>query len=115
MWVQEKKVRKVMEVRYFVFKTSVFKDFKKDTKAVIQRAFEHDMDKCKLSNLFKSNPDDLKSTEAVLKKYYPQLKDQFIATIADPKSYPYGDWINFTKICGPGKWNIIDHKNGTLK
>ena len=41
-----------------------------------------------------------------LRKYYPTLKDQFISQIANPKTYPAIDWLDFVEACN--SWKIID-------
>lgn len=66
----EKRVRKVKEIRHFVFKTSVFKNFKGDDKAVIDAGFESDKTLCKIPRFVKDEEDREKTFE-VIRKYYP--------------------------------------------
>ena len=43
LFENEKKIRKVMEVRHFVFKNSVYNKFKRDSADVLRTAFETDI------------------------------------------------------------------------
>ena len=59
LFENEKKIRKVMEVRHFVFKTSVFKKFERDSPNVISKAFEHDINLTKLHKFINKDINDL--------------------------------------------------------
>ena len=78
MAAPEKRVRKVKEIRHFVFKTSVFKNFKGDDKDIINAGFESDKALCKIPKFVKDEEDREKTFE-VIRKYYPQLKNQFLS------------------------------------
>jgi hypothetical protein len=74
MEIPEKRIRKVKEIRHFVFKTSVFKNFVGDSKSVIDAAFESDKELCKIPRFVKDE-DDRENTFNVLRKYYSDLKN----------------------------------------
>ena len=42
----------------------------------------------------------------VLRKYFPQLRDQFNNQIANPKFYPVIGWLDYVNSCRT--WEIID-------
>ena len=100
-----KQIKKVKEIRHFHFGSSVYKNFKLDNKRVIDEAFEHDKKLTKLPKFIK-DPEDLDNTFNVFKKNYGALKNQFVSQIANPKSYPVIDWLDFVEACD--KWGIID-------
>ena len=70
MLALEKRIRKVKEIRHFVFKTSVFKNFVGDDKKVIDAGFESDKALCKIPRFVKDE-EDRENTFNVIKKYYP--------------------------------------------
>ena len=74
MEIPEKRIRKVKEIRHFVYKTSVFKNFIPDSQAVLDAGFESDKELCKIPRFVKDE-DDRANTFDVLRKYYSQLKN----------------------------------------
>mmetsp|Transcript_15052 Transcript_15052/g.23291 ORF Transcript_15052/g.23291 Transcript_15052/m.23291 type:complete len:83 (-) Transcript_15052:950-1198(-) len=70
----EKFVKKVKEIRHFVFKSSVFCKFIRDTDNMLDKAFEADKDLSKLPKFIKDEQ-DLKQTFRVFRKHYPNLKN----------------------------------------
>lgn len=101
----EKRVKKVKEIRHFVFGKSVFAPFKPDTVSIIDKAFEHDKELTKIPKFVKDES-DREATYKVFRKYYFELKNQFVSQIANPKSYPVIDWLDFVDACS--QWKIID-------
>lgn len=49
---------------------------------------------------------DLQNTYDVLLEYYPQIKNFYVNCIANPKSFPVIDWLDFVNISKD--WGIID-------
>ena len=76
-----------------------------DTAAVIHGAFEHDKELAKLPKFVK-DPGDLAKTWQVFKDDYGHLKNQFVTQIANPKSYPVIDWLDFVDACSA--WQLVD-------
>ena len=101
----EKMIKKVKEIRHFNLKSSVFNKFIQDDEAILDRAFELDNELSKMPKFVKDK-DDLNKSMKVLRKHYPNLKNQFISQIANPKSYPVIDWLDFVDACN--HWDIID-------
>ena len=105
MPLSEKRIRKVKEIRHFVFPKSVFRKFVPDTQQVIDGAFEHDKPLAKLPK-FVRDASDLEKTWQVFKDDYGHLKNQFVSQIANPKSYPVIDWLDFVDACSA--WQLVD-------
>ena len=45
------------------------------------------------------------NTLIILKKFFPQLKDQFNSCLANPKVYPFIGLVDFGNLCG--SWDIL--------
>ena len=74
MPVTEKAIRKVREIRHFMFKTSVFCKFIPDTKKVLNIAFESDAELSKIPKFIKDEK-DREATFDVFRKHYGSLKN----------------------------------------
>ena len=62
-------------------------------------------------NKFIKDEEDLSKTFKVIRKYYGPLKNQFVSQIANEKSYPVIDWMDFVEACQT--WKIVDGKTLT--
>ena len=59
---------------------------------------------------------DREDTFKVFRKYYFKLKNQFVSQIANPKSYPVIDWLNFVDAWHAcSQWNIIEKNRTSLQ
>lgn len=74
--VQEKRIRKVTEIRKFKFKKSVYKDFVKDNDKIMGKAFEIDKELSKIRRFVKDDM-DREMTFSVFKKHFGQIAFQF--------------------------------------
>ena len=86
----------------FTKDTSVFKNFKEDTKPFLRKCFKKDLSYSKIGKLFGKDPDQLKSVEDFLFKHYPRLLGIF-AFYAGTSSYPtisYNDITSFAQKTG---------------
>ena len=54
---------------------------------------------------FVKDPKEMASTLQVLKKFYPQLKNQFNSQIGSPKTYPFIGLVDFANFCE--EWDIL--------
>ena len=61
MRVSEKQIKKVIKLRHFTQNNSVFREFRKDTNYILDRAFEIDSKITKIPKFVK-NQEDLKKT-----------------------------------------------------
>jgi hypothetical protein len=100
-----KMIKKVKEIRHFSKPSSVFAKWKNDTKDIIEKCYETDMALTKIHKFIKDEY-DREQTFKVLRKYYGNLKNQFVSQIANPKSYPVIDWLDFVDACE--QWKIVD-------
>ena len=91
-----------VESRQFNKETSIFKPWKEDTTTILDQAYSEDIKYWKGHRFIKAEDDRLE-TEAVLKKYYTQLKAVFLhvsASSAWPNisSLDFCDFASKTKI-----------------
>jgi hypothetical protein len=76
-----------------------------DNLKILTKAFESDAELSKIPKFIKDEKDRA-DTFGVFKKFYGELKNQFLSCIAK-KSYPVIDWMDFVNACS--KWNLIDN------
>ena len=69
-----KQVKKQKEIRHFSKPRSVFAKWREDTQKVLDLAYDTDMRFTKCHKFIKDE-EDRRETFAVVKKYYPQLKN----------------------------------------
>ena len=67
-------------MRYFVFETSVYKNYKFDTQDKIDLAFLNDIEKTKIRRFVKDS-EDLKNTYKVIRKHYVEITHQYLINI----------------------------------
>ena len=107
---KEKRIRKVVAARFFVFETSVFKNYKFDTKDRLNEAFNNDIQKSKIKRFVKNHDDQIK-TYKTLRKHYVGITHQFMINICDPRTYPVVYLAGLMESCN--QWKVID-KNLTV-
>jgi len=66
----------VKNKRRFIFATSIFKTYKKDTGRLLEDTFENDFKLGRYSGFVK-DPKDLRKTKEVLKKHYRAIKQVY--------------------------------------
>jgi hypothetical protein len=97
-------VKKVKEIRYFSLDTSVFKGFKFETEELIEKSLRFDWNLMKMK--FVKDKDDQDKIFQIFKKYFIQIRNQFLTKISNPKTYPAIEWLSYVNTCQ--KWGIID-------
>jgi len=95
MDIAYKQIKKVTKIRLFVFETSVYAKWQRDTPKMLNRAFELDWQFIKLFKFIKDQ-DDLEATKKVLKSYFLVAKEAFINQICSEKFYPVITWMEFS-------------------
>ena len=74
MKMKYKKLKKVKQIRLFVFKKSVFANWKRDDEKMLDRAFELDAQYLKCFKFIKDK-NELSKTISVLRKHFSFLKE----------------------------------------
>ena len=92
-------------IRHFVKPKSVYKEYNEDTERILDKAFALDKQFMKINKMVK-DPAEVERIMLVLRKYYPQMRDQYINLIANKKSYPVINWLDYVNSCKT--WKIID-------
>ena len=105
MRVHFKRVKKVKMLRNFRRSTSVFHDWRVDTRKNMDKAFQIDSQFIKTDKFIKDKV-DAEATLEVLREYFQPLKNQFLNQCSIPKFYPVITWLEFSKACK--NWNIFD-------
>mmetsp|Transcript_33982 Transcript_33982/g.33126 ORF Transcript_33982/g.33126 Transcript_33982/m.33126 type:complete len:307 (+) Transcript_33982:58-978(+) len=95
IYVKQHKM-KVVE-RVFKKETSVFKDWKEDTPAVLEKCIQHDLNLWKIPRFVK-DPQEQEKLWGIAEKHFKKLKDIFL-TLACRSIYPCISWIDFTNYC----------------
>ena len=103
--LEMKQIKKIHIIRHFQKENSMFAKWVEDTPEGLAKAFYSDMALSKLSKFVKDN-DDYEKTLEVLLKHFPKIKEQYITKIANLKSFPQIEWLDFSDLCD--RWNIID-------
>lgn len=94
----QKKIKKIKEIRHFVKSKSVFSRWTSDTKSSIKRAYETDIAFSKLHKFIKSEDDKIKTMNTLCNNY-KEIIDQFNYQMANPKTYPAIEWLDFVQQC----------------
>ena len=87
-----------INVKKFHFSRSVFKDFRMDTKPILDLCFEIDWKKVKITKFVSVAADALKIRESVYDNYL-LIKDIFIYRISRSKFYPTLGWLMLLDFC----------------
>ena len=103
--VHYKQIKKIKQIRKFWRPNSVFAGFVEDTSKGLDKGFELDRQYMKIPKFIK-DPEEANDVMRVLRKYFPQLKDQFLSQIANPKFYPVVGWLDYGNACT--QWQIVD-------
>ena len=82
MKIKYKELKKVKQIRLFVFKKSVFANWKRDDEKMLDKAFKLDAQYLKCFKFIKDK-DELNRVIEVLKKHFSFLKEQFLSQICD--------------------------------
>ena len=106
MPIRFKQLKKMKVIRNFYRPGGVFKDFREETRAMLDRAFTIDKQFLKTPKFIKDKV-DLENIEQVLRRHFRQLKDQFTYQIAasGAKQYPVIGWLDYVDQCQ--KWRIL--------
>ena len=92
--------------KQFIFLRSVFKDFRMETKTILDRCFEIDWKKVKI-NQFVNTIDAPKIKKSVYDNFL-FIKNVFIYRISISKSYPTLGWLIFMDFCN--EISVLDDK-----
>ena len=96
--------RRAVNLRKFIKETSVFRDWRLDTKASNETSFQTDISYWKIHRVVK-NVDDYDKVVAVLQRHFKTLKKIFISEAAQ-SGFPCINWIKYSDFCGDA--GIID-------
>ena len=104
--VYYKQIKKVKEVRHFSRPNSVFREFIEENKQRLDAAFDDDKQYMKIPK-FISDPEEVNKVMKVLRRYYPQIKDQYATLIANSRTYPQIGLLDFQECCK--QWDVLDY------